>query len=188
MAEALGARVNLRLDWNGEALDRLLDAEHARLVEQVVHELALVGWVTATEVTFAIAGERGAVDVVAWHPSTSTVIVIEVKSVVPDVQAMLAGLDRKARLAMPIARSQGWSPRAVGRLLVIRETRTSRRRIEAHRETFGSHLPDRNVAVRQWLRAPSAMSLLRGLWFVPDVHGPNTRHRVVAPRRLAERE
>ena len=35
VAQALGSRVDLRLNWQGEGLDRLLDQDHARLVELV---------------------------------------------------------------------------------------------------------------------------------------------------------
>ncbi|MBF8290321.1 MAG: Helix-turn-helix transcriptional regulator [Chloroflexi bacterium] len=58
IAAALGARVAIRLDFNGEALDRLLDADHANLVEKIVATLRAAGWTCATEVTFSIAGER----------------------------------------------------------------------------------------------------------------------------------
>ena len=36
LVDALGARLDCRLLWNGEALDRLLDESHAALVETVV--------------------------------------------------------------------------------------------------------------------------------------------------------
>src|SRR5205809_706310 len=36
VAGALGARVDLRLHWQGEGLDRLLDARHASLVEDMI--------------------------------------------------------------------------------------------------------------------------------------------------------
>jgi transcriptional regulator with XRE-family HTH domain len=182
VAEGLGARIQLRLDWNGEALDRLLDADHAHLVERVVAALAGLGWTSAIEATFAIAGERGAVDVLAFHSPTSRLLVIEVKTVVPDVQAMLSALDRKARLGRQIGGLRGWTPSAVGRVLVIRETRTARRRIEAHQQTFAAHLPDRNVAVRRWLADPASGSTLNGLWFLSDVPQTSARHRVTGPR------
>jgi hypothetical protein len=178
VASALGARTDLRLSWNGEALDRLLDGEHAGLVESVAEELRAVGWEVAAEVTFWIRGERGSVDLLAWHPMLRIALVIEVKSVVPDIQAMLASLDRKARLATEIARTRGWSPVAVGRLLVIGESRTSRRRVDAHAATFGAEYPDRGTVVRGWLRAPAVDRPLRGLWFLPAAHRVSTRHRV----------
>jgi len=182
--QTLGARLRVQVDWNGEALDRLLDSEHAHLVEDALSDLTRVGWEVAAEVTFAIGRERGSVDVLAWHPGARALLVIEVKTVVPDVQAMLATLDRKTRLGASIAASRGWRPLGVGCLLVIRESRTSRRRVEAHALTFFAELPDRTVSVRRWLAAPSPDRPLRGLWFLSDRHKTTPRHRVrTGPRR-----
>jgi hypothetical protein len=135
------------------------------LVEQVVTILGRLGWEVATEVTFAIYVERGAIDVLAWHARSAIVLVIEVKTVVPDPQGMLSAFDRKIRLAMTIACERGWPAKSVARLLVVAEGRTGRRRIEAHRETFAALLPDRAVAIRRWFRSPGGRPL-RGLWFL----------------------
>src|SRR6266849_762526 len=59
LARPLGARVVCRLSWQGEGLDRLLDADHAAIVEQVVRILRDVDWQVATEVSFNVYGERG---------------------------------------------------------------------------------------------------------------------------------
>ena len=185
VAHALGARVDLRLSWNGEGLDRLLDDAHARLVEAMAERLRASGWQIAAEVTFLIRGERGSVDLLAWYGATRILLVIEVKSVVPDMQAMLASLDRKVRLAREIALQRGWSPVAAGKLLVIGDTRTSRRRVEVMAATFEATVPDRAIAVRRWIALPTASAPLRGLLFLPVDHGLTTRHR--APRRSAPR-
>src|SRR5689334_19452262 len=124
---ALDARMVIRVDWHGEAVDRLLDAGHAALVEQVIGILREAGWEATPEVTFAIDGERGSVDVLAWHAATATLLIVEVKTVVPDVQGLLAPLDRKARRADALAGIRGWRPARTGVLLVIAESRTSRR-------------------------------------------------------------
>src|SRR5690349_4986688 len=58
-AGALGAEVDLRLRWRGEALDRLLDEDHAAIVERLVRRLIGAGWQVAVEVTFSKWGERG---------------------------------------------------------------------------------------------------------------------------------
>ena len=49
---------------------------------------------------------------------------VEVKSVVPDLQAMLHGIDRKARVAPFLARERNWSPSTVSRLLVLPNDKT----------------------------------------------------------------
>jgi hypothetical protein len=174
IVRTLSARLELRLSWNGEALDRLLDAEHAALVEVVATVLRSLGWEVAVEVSFNIRGERGSIDVLAFHRPSGTVLVVEVKSVVPDVQATIVVLDRKARLAVEIARQQGWLARGVGRLLVIADQRTARRRVAAHETTFATAFPHRAIAVKRWLRRPDPSRPISGLWFLPN--GPRPGH------------
>jgi transcriptional regulator with XRE-family HTH domain len=187
VADALGARLECRLLWNGERLDRLLDEAHAALVEAIVRWLTSFGWEMATEVSFSIRGERGSIDVLAFHPATATLLVVEAKSVVPDVQATFVALDRKTRLAGEIARGRGWRPSRLGRRLVVREDRTARRRVSAHTATFASAFPARGWAVRGWLRDPAASpaaagdrSLFSGLMFLPGAPQAGARHRVSA--------
>jgi len=180
---ALGADLDIRVRWHGENLDRLLDAAHADLVNRVVRLLAGYGWQAAVEVSFNSYGERGTVDLLAWHVSTRTILVIEVKSVIPDVQAMISSLDRKLRLAGVIGRGRGWDPDSVGGLLVVADTSTTRRRVLALAEVFGTAYPDRALAVRAWLRKPAGR--MAGLLFLPISHGDSTRQRPVARERVA---
>lgn len=175
---ALAARLEMYLTWNGEGLDRLLDTDHAAIVELVAQKLRSLEWLVKVEVSFNIRGERGSIDILAFHPATGIVLVVEVKSVVPDVQATLFVFDRKCRLALEIARDQGWIGHRVGRLLAIRASRTARRRINAHAEIFRSVAPARNAAVKQWLRFPDPTRPFSGLWFVSDDRPMSARHRV----------
>ena len=149
VAEALDATLEIRLRWNGEGLDRLLDQAHAGLVEQLVRRLQAEGWEADVEVSFSIRGERGSIDVLGYHEASGIVLVTEVKSVVPDSQATLAGIDRKARLAPDIARARGWTCRGVARLLVIGDSSTSRRRIDALSATYRTAFPS------EWRRCAS---------------------------------
>ena len=137
---SLDARMLIRVLWRGEELDRLLDADHAALVEVTASALAATGWVVQPEVTFQVRGERGSIDVLALHPARRTVLVVEVKSVVPDIQSMLSALDRKVRLAPIIVRERGWGDgtEGVSRVLVLSGDRTSRRRVERHARSYGS--------------------------------------------------
>jgi transcriptional regulator with XRE-family HTH domain len=186
VARPLGARVVCRLTWNGEGLDRLLDDDHAAIVEEIVQFLAASGWLLATEVSFNIWGERGAIDVLAFHAGTRILLVIEVKSVVPDVQATLVTLDRKERLALEIARARGWDATVVGRLLIVRDSRTARRRVEQHAATFGNSFPDRARAIRTWLARPDPRRPLRGLWFLSSESQAVAKQRVRRPKRPSE--
>lgn len=161
---SLGATLDLRIRWNGEQLDRLLDDGHARLVEIVVALLRVSGWEVAVEVSYSIWGERGSIDVFAFHLLTRIVLVVEVKSVVPDSQAMLHALDRKTRLARDIAEKRGWRCVAVARLLIVGSSATSRRRVARLAATYAIAFPTRGRAVREWVRSPSGP--ISGLLFI----------------------
>lgn len=177
---ALGARIYFRVLWQGEALDRLLDADHAAIVERVAKYLQARGWEVVPEATFSIYGERGSIDILAFHPATGALLVIEVKSVVPDVQATLAGIDRKARLAEEVARDRGWRVTSVSRWLVVPGDKTSRRRIARHEATFRAALPGRTVEMRRWSSDPSGP--VAGIVFVSPSTQETRRHRVSAKR------
>jgi transcriptional regulator with XRE-family HTH domain len=182
----LEARISTKILWHGEELDRLLDADHARLVGEVTRRLTRLGWEVLVEVTFQIFGERGAIDVLALHGEPGASLVVEVKSVVADLQATLATLDKKVRLTPQILRERNrWDAGApVSRLLVLPANSTTYRRA-AGLEALASALPARTVAVRNWLANPAGT--LNGIWFVPAVTGTGGRHRVRAPSGQAER-
>ncbi len=182
IAEALDASLEIRLRWNGEGLDRLLDHAHAGLVEQVVERLRGEGWEADVEASFSIGGERGSIDVLGYHETSGIVLVTEVKSVVPDSQATLSGLDRKARLAPDIARARGWACRGVARLLVVGDSSTSRRRIDTLAATYRTNFPLSGVAVRQWLRRPDGP--MAGLLFLPYVSTMHTRQPTTGMQRV----
>jgi len=185
VAAALGGTVSMRLLWHGEGLDRLLDGAHAGMTERMLDRLRSLDWEATAEVSFNVRGERGTIDILAFHRPTGSLLVIEIKSVVPDLQAMLGTLDRKTRLAPEIARERGWRVRTVSRLLVLPDDRTARRRVEQHASTFAATLPARTVEVRRWLKAPAGS--LAGVLFLPDGHPAGGRHRVVGPRATRER-
>ncbi|HEY7591393.1 MAG TPA: helix-turn-helix transcriptional regulator [Candidatus Limnocylindrales bacterium] len=185
IAGALGARLVARLDWQGEQLDRLIDARHAAVVDVVVAELTRHGWLCVTEATFNVYGERGSVDVLAYHQATGVVLVVEVKSVLPELGGMLATLDRKVRHARRFAADRGWRPVAVARLLVIGDESLARRRLTEHRAVFDAAFPVRGWAARRWLANPDPRHGWSGLWIPSgDRHMVVTRRQRVRPVRV----
>ncbi len=185
MAMVLGADLDVRVRWRGEQLDRLLDEAHAATVAAAVAMFDRLGWATAVEASFSIWGERGSIDILAWHESTRSLLVVEVKSVVPDLQAMLYDLDRKARLAPEVATARGWRPITRSRLLILAESPTSRGRVRRHQPVFDTALPARGRALRTWLRRPTGP--IRGLLFLSNAGyggtpGPTWRRERVRRR------
>jgi transcriptional regulator with XRE-family HTH domain len=173
ICRALGADLDVRVRWHGEALDRLLDEAHAGIVERFVRRLRSAGWESAVEVTFSEYGERGSVDVLGWHPVERALLVGEVKSVIPDAQATLLPLDRKGRLGAKIGRGRGWDAVSVSRVLIVRDGSTNRRRVADLDATFRAALPVRGAAFRAWLRSPTGP--VAALVFLPDAPQKSTR-------------
>ena len=163
VAEALDGQLDLDFRWRGADLDRLIDADHAGIEAGLVSLYRRSNWEVAVEATFSKFGERGSIDVLAWHQPTGQVAVNEVKATVPDAGNTLAGLDRKARLAPLIARDLGWTCNGVSRFLVVADRSTARRRIAAA-TVFDAALPLRGPACTAWIRRPSEP--VRGLFFV----------------------
>lgn len=169
IAASLEIRLPFTPFWNGGEADRLRDRDHARLVETVTSVLRGYGWELIVEYTFSHYGERGSVDLVAWHPKARALLVIEAKTRIYDVQQLIAGVDRKARVAgqlLPIER--GWMPRTVARLVVMPELTANRALVAAHGALFHAALPARSREVRKWLREPAGG--LRGVWFISSAN------------------
>ncbi len=151
--------------WRGGELDRLLGARHSALHEAVAARFAeLAGWTIAPEVTFSEYGERGAIDILAWHAATRSLLVIELKTEIADVQEMLGTFDRKRRLAAKVARDRGWDPREVGAWVIVSEHRTNRRRVDAHRSVLRAALPADGRAMSAWLLAPRSPVAALSFW------------------------
>jgi len=141
--------------WRGGAVDRLLDERHAAVVETFCRWLATFGWVFEVEVSYSVYGERGSIDILAWHPPSRSLVVIEVKTELAAIEATMRKLDEKLRLAPAIANDRfKWTAATVSVVLVLPDVSTARRRTGTHELTIGSKLPLRTAAVRRWLRAP----------------------------------
>jgi transcriptional regulator with XRE-family HTH domain len=69
LATALGARLDADVRWEGPDLPRMLDSRHSAMHEAVASLLSsLDGWTFEPEVSFSVYGERGVIDILAWHP------------------------------------------------------------------------------------------------------------------------
>jgi transcriptional regulator with XRE-family HTH domain len=175
---ALGAHVNVRVSWNGPGLDRLLDEGHAAVGASVKRRLERWGWLVRAEVSYNHYGERGRIDLLAWHPICRVLLVIEIKTDLVDVQDLLGTLDAKARLARNVAERFAWEVRSVVPAIVFAEDRTTRNRLERVNDLF-DRFALRGRAATTWMRNPdSAPSGV--LWFTDA--GAAIASRSDAPR------
>lgn len=163
----LDIAVRFDLWWRSGNVDRLLDRDHASIVEYVVGRLTALGWEIRLEHGFNSYGDRGSVDILAWHEPTRTLLVIEVKSRLIDLQDLLSALAKKVRVVaatLPDA-DAAWEPRRTAYLLVALATSANRAVVARHRHIFETTFPQRAADVVAWLRRPTELPL-HGLWFV----------------------
>jgi hypothetical protein len=166
VAAPLGITVDLVLRWKGPELDRLIDARHARLVKAVVSRLG-PDWSVGAEYTFNHYGDRGSVDVLAWHAGARALLLIEVKSELDSLEAVLRSMDMKTRVVPALlARERGWPAQSIASVLVLPDESVARRAVARLSPVFDVALPARTILVRQWLGKPAVH--LRGVWFLAD--------------------
>ncbi|HKB28074.1 MAG TPA: hypothetical protein VKC59_03540, partial [Candidatus Limnocylindrales bacterium] len=186
VARALDVGLELLPRSRGADLDRVLNSRHAALAEATVRSLrSQPGWLARPEVSFSIWGERGVVDVLAWHESSRSVVIIELKTAIVDVGEILGTLDRKRRLALQIAAAERWRPVTVSTVLLVAEGSTNRRRIHDHVATFKAALPDDGRRWRHWLRSP--VVAINTLAFVSSVRPGNRRSDFSTLQRVRRR-
>ena len=174
------ARFEPAITWRAGAIDRLLDQRHAALVGSVAAELGSSGWDVEIEVTFNEFGDRGAIDILALRPGIGLALVVEIKTELTAIDETIRRLDVKERLAPKIVMDRfGWRSRTTGRLLVVQDSATNRRRVAAHDRSLGPPFPSRGPAVRRWLREPQGR--LAGLRFASPTNGRGARQ----PNRTA---
>jgi transcriptional regulator with XRE-family HTH domain len=184
------AVLDIRLDmngrWRGGDADRLLGARHSALHESLAQFFAtLAGWIALPEVTFSIYGERGVIDILCWFPGRRLLLVIELKTELVDVQALLGQTDRYFRLAAKIAKERGWNPVSTSVWVVFSDTKTNRRHVAQHATVLRSVLPADGHAMRAWLRDPHGSIKALSFWSESNPDGASHRIRPRKRVRLA---
>lgn len=152
---ALGARTRMEMSWNGPELDRLIDQGHATLAAMVKRRLERWHWLVRVEASYSRYGERGRIDLLAFHTPTCSLLVIEIKTTLADVQQLLGSMDAKARLAPAVADGLGWRPRTVIPALVLAEGATTRARIRELDVLF-DRFDLRGRRALTWMRHPGS--------------------------------
>ena len=155
------------------------------LVGRVAAMLRELVWDVRLEISFSVYGERGSIDVLAWHPRARLLLVVEVKTELVAIEETLRKHDQKARLAPRIAAEQfGWKAPGAARLLVLPSLSTPRRRVERHAAVMDLAYPLRGASLRRWMRAPNEAAA--GLLFV-DIDGTPAKGRGAISRKRVRR-
>ena len=169
VATALGARLDIQPHLPGGDLDRVINADHAVMHEGLAAHLAGIdGWTWRPEVTFSIYGERGVIDLLAWHNQSRCLLIIELKTRLVDPQELAGVMDRRRRLGPRIAADLGWDVRAVSTWVVIGRTSTNRRRVAAHAGLLRAAFPSDGRSMRRWLGRPEGRIDALSFWSTPS--------------------
>ena len=149
----LGAHVSVDVRVDGER--PMKDARHAQLQDWLAGMLRKHGWSVLVEHSFNHFGDRGRIDVLAFHLIGRVLLVVEVKTRTDDAGDILGRLDVKRRVAPILARQQQWPATSTVPMLLVLEHRTNRRRIADHAAIFAGFTL-RGRAASAWIRRPGA--------------------------------
>jgi transcriptional regulator with XRE-family HTH domain len=172
------AAVDVRIDmvprWRGGEL-----APHAQPAALFARHLrtSAGAWIFKPEVSYSIYGERGVIDMLAWHAGRAMILVVEFKTELVDVNDLIGSMDRRRRLAIQIGRDVGWQPVAASSLVVLVGNRTNRRRAMEHRTLLRAAFVADGRRLSRWLRDPREAVAMLAMW--PDERlasaGPDRR-------------
>lgn len=183
VAAALEIKIDLVPRWRGGDLDRMLGSGHGRMHEQMARLFRRhAPWIAVPEVSFSVYGERGVIDILAFHPGRGRLLVVELKTQLVDVHELLSAADRYRRLAPRLAADRGWAVGGASTWVIIRDTTTNRRRVAAHATVLRAALPHDGRTLRRWLRDPDGN--LAALSFLPDEHRGTARSSSAGRQRV----
>ena len=183
MARVLDARFEGLLRWRGDDLDRLVNRGHALMHEAAFRWLNEIGgWFALPEVSFARNGERGVIDIVAWHAASRIMLVIELKTRIVDINDLMATMDVRRRVAWQIGEEHGWDPVAVGVWVVVAPARSNARALADHATVLRAKFPADGRSMRRWLSKPTGE--ISGLSFMPQVRVSDLGRDPTTPRRV----
>jgi transcriptional regulator with XRE-family HTH domain len=139
------------------------DLVHGVCSGYVARRLHALGWQTARELEVIQGRSHGWIDLLAFHPATRTLLVVEIKTALLDLGLAERQLAWYGRAAGEVARRQGWYPRRiVSWLLVLSSEEVEvvlRHNSELLRQSFPSRAPD----MLDWLALGQHQVVGRGL-------------------------
>jgi transcriptional regulator with XRE-family HTH domain len=130
------------------------DAAHARCVAYAARRLEAHGFVVKTEVEVGGPGWFGSIDVLAYHPGSHILFVIDVKTELLDLGELQRQLTRYERVAWDVARALGWRPRSVTGVVLVLATDANDRRMATEHAWFEREFTVRHRELMALIEAP----------------------------------
>jgi transcriptional regulator with XRE-family HTH domain len=186
VARALDARFEGLIRWQGGDLDRLTNRGHSQMHEAMARWFAgLDGWQALPEVSFNEYGERGIIDILAWHAASGIALVVELKTAIVDINDLMSTMDKRRRLASKIARNLGWNAEAVATWVVVAPGRSNDRALAEHATVLRAKFPGDGRSMRRWLARPTGE--IAALSFLPKARLSDLGRDGRTPRRVSAR-
>jgi transcriptional regulator with XRE-family HTH domain len=162
---------------------RQRDRVHGRCVAYVASQLRRLGWIVESEVEIDGRNGPGWIDVLAFHPASGALLVIEIKTEIHDfgrIQRTLAWYERRALSA---ARDRGWVVRRSHGALLLLATDAVDARLRENRHLADEAFQGRAVDLIALTNEPSAVAihLARSLAMIDPL---SRRHDWLRPTRL----
>jgi len=164
-AAVLDLRLDVRVSGRSGGMIRLADDEHAAIVEWLARWSDGAGWVVEVEASFSEWGERGRIDLLAYDPSSRLLVIVEVKTLLLDLQDLLGAMNVRERLASTIAGRRGWEIRRTVSILAVADGALNRSVVRRHPALF------KTLEVRRLSRTALAAGRRLLIWVPPASAG-----------------
>ncbi len=153
--EAMGGRIEFELRppllVDG---GRQRDAAHARCLAHVRGRLERTGWIVEREVEVVDGRARGWIDLAAFHPTTESLLIQEIKTELADFGAAERQLGFYERVGMNAAARFGWRARSTVGCLLVLATEANEVRLRENRDSLARSFPLRAGELRQIIEHP----------------------------------
>ena len=160
LAAAMGGRVRLVFDapfLNDRARQR--DRLHALCIGHVARRLRRHGWLVETEVEIAGTFGPGWIDVLAFHPESGRLLVIEIKTEIRDLGRTHRPLAWYESRAVSAARGLGWRVRGTHGALLVLATAAVDQAIRENRSLVTTAFPVRARDLATFVERPDSPQL-----------------------------
>jgi DNA-binding XRE family transcriptional regulator len=137
---------------------------HSRCSGYVGRRFRQGGWLVVRETEIAHGRSHGWIDLLAFHPGTRTLLVVEIKTRLDDVGSVERQLAWYERSARDIAASSGWRPSSILSWLLLLQSDEVENAIRRDRDVLREGFPVRASEMRSIFHGnPPVANLGRGV-------------------------
>jgi transcriptional regulator with XRE-family HTH domain len=139
------------------------DLVHARCSAHVTRRLVSSGWLVEREVEIGNERFRGWIDILAFHPGSGVLLLIEVKTEIHDIGEVERTMNWYQREATRAARRYGWQATSVASALLVLDSQVNDERILASGSVFATAFPGRAPALQALVEGGASQAERRDL-------------------------